>query len=98
MDSNSCKKDSILFKELSSTSEKGNKPNLNPLYNDSNPGIWRSEEHNKDLNPCKKDLNPIYKMKLLAEDQAKRFKSPLAMNSNFAPEIQIPLSANVFNA
>ena len=66
----------------------------------------------KDLNPCKKDLNRIYKMKLLVEDQAQGFKSssfgfesPLTVNSNSTVKIrilelwiQIPPSTNAFNA
>ena len=32
--------------------------------------IWRNEEYMKDPNPHKNDSNPIYKMKLLFEDQA----------------------------
>ena len=87
MDSNPHKKDLIPFEKLSSTNERGKKL-------DSNLGIWRSEEHMKDLNPPKKDSNPIYKMKLLVEDQTKgfeslsyEFKSPSTLNSNFAKEI-----------
>ena len=64
-----------------------------------------------DLNPCKKDLNLVYKMKLLFEDQTQEFESssfgfesPLLMNSNIAQEIQIlellirvSLSTGAFN-
>ena len=39
--------------------------------------IWRIKEHMKNLNPRKKDSNPIYRMKLLVEDQAHRFESPI---------------------
>ena len=49
MNLNHCKKDSILFEDLSSTSEWGKKPNSNPFYSNSNLGIWRNEEHIKDL-------------------------------------------------
>ena len=68
MDLNPRKKDSIPFEKLWSTSEREKKPNSNLLYSDSNPRIWKSEEHIKDLNPQKKDSNLIYRMKLLAED------------------------------
>ena len=69
------KKDSIPFKDLSSTSEEGKKLDLNPVYSDLNLGIWRCEKHMKDSNPCKKDSNPIYRIELLAEDQAEGFES-----------------------
>ena len=66
----------------------------------------------KDPNPRKKNSNPIYKMKLLVEDQAQGFKSlsfefesPSAVNSNSTLEIRIlelwiriPPSADAFNA
>ena len=59
-----------------------------------------------------KDSNPIYRMKLMAEDQIKGFESSsyglessLVLNSNFAKEIRIfdlwiriPYFANAFNA
>ena len=51
--------------------------------------IWRSEEHMKDLNPRKKYLNFIYRMKLLTEDQAQGFESPLVGNSNSTLEMRI---------
>ena len=72
MDSNPRKKDSNPFEDLSSTSERGKKFDLNPIYNDLNLGIQRCEERMKNLNPRKKNSNPIYRMKLMAEDQAER--------------------------
>ena len=39
----------------------------NLLHSDSNPRIWKCEEHMKDPNPRKKDWNPTYKMKLKVE-------------------------------
>ena len=74
MDSNPHKKDSIPFKDISSTSKKEKKSDSNLICNDSNPWISRCEEHMKNLNPHKKYLNPIYKMKLLAKDQAQGFE------------------------
>ena len=48
----------------------------------------------KDLNSRKKGSNPIYRMKMLVEDQAQGFESlsfgfvfPMATNSNSALEI-----------
>ena len=73
MDLNPCKKDLIPFDDPSSTSEEGKKLDLNPLNSDLNPRIWRCEKHVKNPNPRKKDSNPIYRMKLLAEDQAGGF-------------------------
>ena len=70
IDSNPRKKDSISLKNFQIQVKKEKKLN-------SNLGIWRYEEHMKDLNPYKKDSNPIYRMKLLAENQAERFESPL---------------------
>ena len=51
----------IPLEEFSSTNEKGKKSDSNLLYSDLNPIIWKSEEHMKDLNPRKMDLNLIYK-------------------------------------
>ena len=51
------------------------KSNLNHLHSDSNLGIWKCEEHMKDSNPHKMDSNPIYRMKLKAEDQVEGLES-----------------------
>ena len=51
------------------------KSDSNPLHSDSNLGIWKCEEHMKDLNPCKMDSNPIYRMKLKVEYQVEGFES-----------------------
>ena len=51
------------------------KKNLNPLHNDLNPWIWSCEEHVRDSNPLKKDLNLISRMKLKVEDQTEGFES-----------------------
>ena len=86
------KKDSIPFIDLSSTSEEEKKPDLNPIYSDSNPGIWRCEEHMKDSNTRKMDLNPIQRMKHQVEgfkSLSYGFESPLVHNSNFTKKIRI---------
>ena len=44
----------------------------------------------KDLNPHKKDSNPIYKIKLLFEDQAQGFKSlSFGFESPFDDELKL---------
>ena len=68
MDSNHRKKDSIPLKNIQVQVKNKKKSNLNPLYNDSNPIIWKCEEHMKDLNSRKMDSNSIYRMKLKAKD------------------------------
>ena len=61
MDSNLCKEDSNPLKSFQVQEMKRMKSDSNPIHNDSNPRIWKCEEHMK-------DSNPIYRMKLKAED------------------------------
>ena len=68
MDSNPRKKDSIPLKNFQVQVKRKKKSGSNSLHSDLSPGLWKFEEHMKDLNPRTMDLNPIYKMKLKVED------------------------------